>query len=246
MMRKKIFIVGTGRSGTHWLGNILGASPEIKETKEKKPIFGWVTNAALDYNKRKKLLPFILAYYRTVPAFTKEHFLDKSHPNIWLVEHLNKNVANAYFIGIIRNPHATVASMLLHKGVLKWIENWDNYHIPNEFLGINHDNIIEYNKMPLEAKCTMRWIAHKKRLLEINKKLSQNFLLLNYENFFTNMKEQLCSIEFFLELNEKLPIPDIKKDSKLKWKNNLTEKQIKIINETLETNGFPDYVEKIV
>jgi len=51
-MKKKIFVVGTGRSGTHWLGYFLQLSSEIKVNIEKLPIFDMVTKAALNKNNR--------------------------------------------------------------------------------------------------------------------------------------------------------------------------------------------------
>ncbi len=134
-MKKKIFVLGTGKSGTHWLGNILNSSSEIKVNIEKKPIFVWVTQSALNKNKRRIFLPMIILYYNIIPFFYKINLADKSHPNLWLVDFLYKYVPNSYFIGIIRNPYATVSSMLLHEGVMKWIYNWKKYPIPNEFLG---------------------------------------------------------------------------------------------------------------
>ena len=107
-MKKKIFVLGTGRSGTHWLGNILNSSSEIKVNIEKKPIFVWVTQSALNKNKRRIFLPMIILYYNIIPFFYKINLADKSHPNLWLVDFLYKYVPNSYFIGIIRNPYTTV------------------------------------------------------------------------------------------------------------------------------------------
>lgn len=35
-----IFVTGTGRSGTHWLGFSLGDHPEVQSTVETQPMFG--------------------------------------------------------------------------------------------------------------------------------------------------------------------------------------------------------------
>ena len=35
---RPIFVIGTGRSGTHWIGYILAAHPDIRATIEVSPI----------------------------------------------------------------------------------------------------------------------------------------------------------------------------------------------------------------
>ena len=200
-----------------------------------------MTQAAVNHKKRGKLLPLIILYYRITSFFSKKHIADKSHPNIWLVEKIMKYVPNSYFIGIIRNPHPTVSSMLLHDGVSKWIKEWKKYPIPNEFLGITNQNVEQYSKMQLEAKCTMRWIAHRTKFNEIEEKYPDKFLMIDYEKLFDNAEEQLDKVKLFLELHNDLPLPEIKQESKLKWRSNLNNEQIKIINKTLADNNYSTY-----
>ncbi len=45
---RPIFVIGTGRSGTHWLGYSLGNHPEIRATIEVQPMFGLSTRMALN------------------------------------------------------------------------------------------------------------------------------------------------------------------------------------------------------
>jgi len=111
---KKIFIIGTGRSGTHWVARTLAEHREIRATIEVKSAFDWVTRMALDPATRKRLFPRLVRYYRyqhfiSVPC----HYMDKSHPNIWLADQLAETFSDAVFIGMQRNPYATVASMLI-------------------------------------------------------------------------------------------------------------------------------------
>lgn len=243
-MKKRIFILGTGRSGTHLLGNVLGGSTEIYTNVEKWPIFGWVTMAAIEKRKRKILLPFIVLYYWLRPIFLKKHFMEKSHPNIWLIESYLKYIPGCYMIGIARDPHETVSSMLLHEGVMRWIYNWDRYSIPNDFLNINEKNIDEYRNMSLASKCTMRWISHKRKLNMLSNKYPQKFLLVDYDNLLKNTHAELVRIAKFLQLKSQLPMPMIKMDSKLKWKNNLNLSQIHEINTTLINNGMTEFIKE--
>src|SRR5699024_7799628 len=232
-MKNNYFIIGTGRSGTHWLGHILEESSEINVQIEDQPIFKWVTQAAINKNKRKYLLPLIILYYYKYTFFSKKHFVDKSHPNLWLADHLIRYIPKSYFIGIIRNPYATISSMLLHRGVLGWIKNWEDYPVPNEFLGIEKNNTEQYSAMSLEEKCAMRWKAHKKMLEEIKNKYPGRTLIVNYDDLIENTGEEMARLNSFLEIDKKLPMPNVKVESKDKWKEKLTKDQIDNINKIL-------------
>ena len=115
---RPVFIVGTGRSGTHWLANTLKTHREIRATIEAKPMFRWATQMALDATTEKQLLPkLIIAYRWQLFLSSPRLYLDKTHPNIWLAEPLQQAFPDALFLGIERDPFATVASMLRHREI---------------------------------------------------------------------------------------------------------------------------------
>src|SRR5262245_13442039 len=115
--RRPVFVVGTGRSGTHWLAYILQRHPEIRMTIEKEPMFGWSTRIALNPELSDRLLWKLILFYRIQFWISApRHYLDKSHPNIWIAEDLARAFPDALFLGILRDPYGTVASMLRHKG----------------------------------------------------------------------------------------------------------------------------------
>jgi hypothetical protein len=61
--KKMIFILATGRSGTHWIGYILGDHPEVYTTIEKDPIFSYSIQMALNPNLRPELFPELIKLY---------------------------------------------------------------------------------------------------------------------------------------------------------------------------------------
>lgn len=169
---RKIFIVGTGRSGTHLVGYILGSHPDVRATIEVNPGFRWVTEMAINPSTREKHYWKLVWYYRwqhfrSVP----NHYVDKSHPNLWIAHRLAETFPKALFLGIQRNPYATVASMINHEGVRKWHERWLEFPIPNRFLGIAESDVAEYEQRSLATKCAMRWKAHHDRLRVLNREL---------------------------------------------------------------------------
>lgn len=235
-MRNKILVIGSGRSGTHWIGNVLGSHPLIKIFVESKLIFKLVTTAAINKNRKNWVLPFIIFYYKIIFCLFR-NVVDKSHPNIWHAFELKKAIKSIKFIGIYREPLATVSSMLKHEGVRRWCENWKDYPIPNKMLGISEDNIDEYAELPLESKCAMRVIVHYKELIKIKNSFPDDTLLIDYEKLMTSNESILRELSKFLDIENHFSPMKIKYSSKDKWKNELNKEQIKNIQETIRKHG---------
>ena len=219
---KKIFIIGSGRSGTHWLGYILKAHPDIRVTIEEEPQFGMATAMAVDARKKDELFPKLVQHYRFSHArVAPRHYADKSHPNIWLSEELAGVFPDAVFVGIQRNPYATVASMLKHYGVLAWHTWWKDFPIPNRFLGITASIADTYDSLPLAAKCALRWRAHAEQMRYLGSALKERLCVLSYENLILDTAWELARLTDFLNLDSSLPIPKVKRQSLDRWKQDL-------------------------
>ena len=244
--QKIIFVIGTGRSGTHWLGYILESHPYIKATIEERAIFGLVTKIALNQHKKNKIYPkLVKKYKRQLQSNSQYHYMDKSPPNIWLAEDLTKTFDHAKFIGIIRNPYATISSMLKHPGVVRWHENWKRYPIPNQFLGITPEIAKNYETMTIVEKCMLRWISHLRQMKFLQSILNSKLLVVTYEDLIENGEEPLRKIKDFLELSYSPTIKETKKESLNKWKKYLTEKQINKITKMLESHKFEQYIQSV-
>jgi len=220
---KKIFIVGTGRSGTHWIARAISSHPLVRSTIEKQPIFGWVKKMALDPSARGCLMPKLIRRYRW-QGFLKSpyYYLDKSHPNIWIVEDLAETFRDAIFIGILRNPFAVVNSMLEHDGVLKWHRRWNEFPVPNRFLGITKKNRSYYEELPIASKCALRWKSHKNRIYELDNKIGSRLKVVDYESFAINTEKTVKELSKFIGLEDPIPKPKVKKSSLEKWKDGLS------------------------
>lgn len=229
---RPIFVVGTGRSGTHWLGHTLEAHPEIRATIETRPVFGWVTRMALEPREVERLLPRLLLVYRVQLALSApRHYLDKSHPAMWIAEELLRGLPQARFIGIQRNPYATVASMLRHAGVRAWHERWREFSVPNRFLGITSDIAPRYEGMSLAAKCALRWRAHAEELERLRSALGESLFVLHYESLMDDTEPTLAMLREFLGLREAIPHPTVGRESAWKWRAQLDSAQQRAIEE---------------
>lgn len=220
---RKIFIIGTGRSGTHWVANILKGHPDIQITIEKPEIFLPVTRMALDFGNKQKLLPELIARYRWEHSqVAPQHYADKSHPNIWWAEKLAEAFPNSLFVGTNRNPYATVASMLKKTGVLAWHQRWKEFPIPNPFLGITQRNMKDYEKMSLAAKCALRWRSHQERMEYLRSALGARLYVVCYEKLILDPEERVRHLGEFLQLKSPLPMPKVKKESLERYKSELS------------------------
>lgn len=229
---KKILIIGTGRSGTHWLGYILGRHPEIRATIEVGPGFYWVTQMALDPSTRDQYYSKLAWYYRwqhlrSVP----KHYLDKSHPNLWIADRLAETFDDALFLGIQRNPYATVASMLNYEGVQKWHKRWKEFPVPNEFLGINEGDVNSYDNISMTKKCAKRWKSHYDEMERIKSSLESKVLVIRHEDLILDTGSVLNKICNFVNLESPLKVNNVDYSTLNKWRDRLTGRDLKEIFE---------------
>ena len=229
-----IFVIGSGRSGTHLLGRTVGHIEEVEAFIEDQKLFMNVTNVAINPHRTKSDVKNILKLYHHEFGKTEKKFvLEKTHPNIWLVEHLEDYFDTAKFIGIKRNVYATIASMLNHKGVLEWYNVLPLNQV-NPFLGITEANCDIFNKLPLESKCALRWKSHFDRLTYLETKFPEKVLVIDYENFYNDYDGLMKNLEKFLHLDKPIESETLISSNLDRWKSELTEKQIKNIDNTLK------------
>jgi len=236
-----VLVIGTGRSGTHWIGNIVSGHREFRSTIEEPKIFRLVTQMALNPEKKKNLLPKLVRRYRNELRHSAPlHYLDKSHPNIWIAEELGLELDNSLFLGIERSVYATVSSMLLHPGVLRWQEKWREFPVPNHFLGIDKSVAEYYGSLSTPVKCTLRWISHRRQLDRLGRILGSRLLVVNYESLIVNTEMELKRIQKFLGLKDEFPQISVKTESLDRWRRKLSPLAIEEIRRTIREHGMED------
>jgi len=226
-LKQPIFIIGYGRSGTHWLARTLATHTEIRATIEVQPIFSMVKEMALNFHLEKKYFWQLILRYRWQILISKpKRYLDKSHPNLWLAEKLAKAFPTAVFLGIERNPYATVASAMVHKGGYAIRRRWRDFPIPNQFLGIDCQTAKTYENMPAEEKYSLSWLSHHKRMDALKEAFGDSLMVITYEDFALQTNEVLDRLETFLGLDSPIEKPEVKLDSLWKWETQLSDMQI--------------------
>ncbi len=231
---RKIFILGTGRSGTNWVGHILDSHPDIVVTVEKPEIFRLVTTMAVNPESRDTLFPALVSCYRNEHAGIHPRlYADKSHPNIWIADRLASTFPEALFLGVRRDVYATVASMIKHAGVMYWIHNWSKFSIPSDLLGITEENVGQYKDLSIAGKCAMRWLSHTRQLETLQTVLGDRYLLIPYERLQSETDSMLIQLSLFLGLRSPIPMPRIKHTSLERWKNELSKQDVRDINDVI-------------
>jgi hypothetical protein len=168
----------------------------------------------------------VAAYQRQLSESSPRLYLDKSHPNIWIAEKLKDAFPQALFLGIERNPYATVASMMKHPGVSAWHKHWREFPIPNRFLGITPELADVYDSIPFAAQCAMRWVAHHERMNALRAILGQDVSVISYESFARDPEKIIIELQRYLGLSKPIPIPDVKTDALDKWESQLSKEEI--------------------
>ncbi len=228
-----IFVIGTGRSGTHLLGRTFLSNKDCKVLIEDPMFFKDVTKIATGQRKRRHFKK-VLKNYRNLFVSTKEKYvLEKTHPNIWFVEDLLEAFPNAKFIGIKRDPYATISSMLNHGNVMKWY-NVLPLNKENDFLGIDSENINYFTNLSIEAKAAFRWKSHIRRLNYLEEIFPNNVMVFDYEDYFNNNEELMNKISSFIGISGELHAEKIKNESLDKWKTHLTSENIENINNVIK------------
>ena len=225
--QKQIFVLGTDRCGTCWMGEILDTHPQIRGFVEPRPVFDLVTEVAIDLTEKEPRLERIFGECEGLSALDEPlHFADKTHPLLWLAEKVASRFPNNYFVAMLRRVEPTVASMLRHFGARRWFEQWESNPVPNRFLGISGENLEKYRNASLEQRCAARWHAHRNEIHRLVPVLRDRLVAVRYEDLPSRYDENLTNVRQFLELSEAFPPLASRIESLNKWESQLKAQEI--------------------
>jgi hypothetical protein len=125
--------------------------------------------------------------------------------------------------------------MLKHRGVLRTIEQWQRYPVPNRFLGIDEHGADRYRDMSLVERCALRWAAHANRLDELALRLpSRAFLRLDYDSLAADPGVELEKLQGFLGLKRPFPPVEVRQDALEKWRSQLSAADLRAIDAVVD------------
>lgn len=201
LLNGPVFIVGTGRSGTHFLCRCLISIVGLSD------YYGGVESPHIFWDIARKtyqghrLSQNHFKYYKTLMKLVYPKLLvDQTHPNLWHVKELLETFPNARFLALSRDVYSVINSMLSHKGTASWIDQEKNF-CPNKFLGITSQNRFVYkNNFSRIQKFACRWFAHQKEIESIAREFPLNVLRVKYEDLVLDLQGELSRICDFLNI----------------------------------------------
>ena len=183
---KSIFVIGTGRSGTHFTVRLLNGFANAHDPlggKENEQILMEIAKAAIHHRLPS---PMVVDYYRGHLNAQAGIYLDQHHPNLFYVRHWARMFEGIVFVYPRRPTYQIVASMLRHGDVMSWYQyaqHWrqrwiDKIPYPNQFLGLARFSDIA--NLPTHLLCAHRVIAHRLAYEEAAKRANADLRSLDY------------------------------------------------------------------
>jgi len=237
MDKNIFFIVGQGRSGTHFLGKILSTSRALEVDFEVNPIFQWVRKAAYQKPQSNVLMKNISSFCKQrIANLSLSHYVNKSHPSLWLVEDLCKEIPSIRFMYTSRNIYSVVASSLIHKGVADTITEVKRPTDLFSYLGIIHKDIAsQYETLSTIQRMVIRWLSYESEAKRLKKLMGhQKFIILKYENLVLDLDNEIKNnLSPWIGVEDIKPIK-VRTGSIEKYKDSLSSRDLSEIDETIK------------
>ena len=198
MIKKVIYIGGVARSGTSWIGQVLNSAPNVRFRFQ--PMFSYEFRGRVNedssnetyqqfyndlYNSETDFLTQIDKVEKGIyPKFEKEKetilaFKENRYQS--LIEPMLRKSSNLFFIGIIRNPNATLYS---------WMQNEKEFpkgsDIIKEWRFANCKN-----KGNEDYFGYFKWKEVANLYLDLEQKYKNKVLIIHYDKFIQNTVEQV-------------------------------------------------------
>lgn len=168
---RAVFIVGTGRSGTHFTVRLMNGFENAHDPasgQENEEILQDLAKAAIHHRLPSKGTE---QYYHNFFQETQAVLLDQHHPNLYFVNHWSEIFDDIVFLYPQRPAYQIVASMMRHSGVMSWYEyarrpkqrTINRIPYPNRFLGL--ESFSELKTLPPHLLCAHRVIAHQREFM---------------------------------------------------------------------------------
>jgi hypothetical protein len=174
--------------------------------------------------RKTALLPHLIDAYKK-KSKEKEIFVVKDHPNLWLWDELSEAFPDAYFLGIIRDPVATVSSMLQHQGCVLDMQWALCYPVPCPFMGIESNT---YFSLGAVERAAAKWKSHYDRIMQLNETFGMDVIhyeqLINYPVHTAKNLGRLCNVD-------DIRVPEVRKNSLNKWTEVFSKEAAKRIRE---------------
>lgn len=116
MPKPPIFIIGSPRSGTTLLGNVLAAHPEVAYIEEPRLVWRQGNDGRSDYLRPQDARPEVIraihkSFNRTLESRDKSRLLEKTPSNALRLDFMRAVYPDGIFIHVLRNAYDSVLSI---------------------------------------------------------------------------------------------------------------------------------------
>jgi hypothetical protein len=255
-----IFIVGCGRSGTHWLGKIItscsqiaGTVTDVTTTKNSEILsIRQLCEKGIYYpSTLDQILPSIyVKYNKYIKKYFPKIYADKTHGELWIIDSLSYMFQNAKFIGIERAAYPVISSLVFRNSSMSKRRadlHWKKYPIPTGPSGITSKIAKCYNRFDIFERAALVWLAHKIKMKWAKKILKNKLLILSYESMLKNFISNIKTISKFIDtkilISQKI-MPKLNENTK--WKYEIPKKSVDKIKCLLNNKDIINSLEEIV
>lgn len=188
-----IFIIGCPRSGTTWLGNLLGKHKDIKYYNEPG-ILSWL-------NQKEITEPMRLNFKKIVMRMCsgqKTNFVFKFPHWTLFIEELISMFPEAKFIHIIRNSKNVALSL----NKVRMTNPETNYHKVWFLYQFDPKTLEKYKKADYLGKDIITWEHYTAKAFQAKRLGEKRYMEVDYEDLVKFTSLELECVSKFLELEE--------------------------------------------
>lgn len=241
MLADKVFVVGCGRTGTHWIAAAVASFGRVSGTNED--MLGLPGDRAKPLGQLRALCEkfayepakvvkkdalLVHSLYQHLHEVTAKGgcYVDKTHGFIWGAEVLAELFPGAVFVGTTRGVCSTVASLVHREGSMKARRagsKWRAYPLPCAPSGISRRVASEcYSGLTIEERGALVWLAHETKMERLKKNLGERLLLVNYEATLKDPASTLDAIRKHVGAEDAGRIEPPHPEANEKWKREFT------------------------
>lgn len=208
---RPVFIVGSPRSGTTFLGSAMSTIPGCTYQFEPVAVKAAVPYVYLQLWEERTSRRVVTGTHAMLKALHRESdrtLIEKTPRNVFIAEHLSRWYVDALFIGLIRDGRDVAASWSKRPWFrsdhgLKRHEPGGYRYGPRPHFWVEKDRIEEFQETSVMHRCVWGWRRHTEEWLGVSHRIPANRCLeVRYESLVTEPAETAGLLSEFLELDE--------------------------------------------
>lgn len=227
MKPNAIFIIGSGRSGTHLLCKSLLGYRNVNDGLDGQENSKVLESSTISAIMHRELDEWVIKHYKKkISEYNEKNyiFVDQSHTNLFNVKQLRSHFPNAIFLMTERDTVQIVSSYMEGYGKFRvWI-NWakvNDHPLPNRFLGTTTNE--QLMNTPRHVLATMRTQAVKEEMARVYKEHKDVVYKIKFEDMILKHKTFLESLDIHIGSDRKFVT--IREDVLTKYNNVLSQQE---------------------